>query len=50
VTAKNGTADYAFSSKSTDADVYVKATIISKDKNNKVAIYKTSEDFLVKIR
>jgi hypothetical protein len=50
VMSKNGTADYSFSSKTDDVDVYVKATIVTKDKNNKVAIYKTSENFLVKIR
>ncbi|EKE29579.1 MAG: hypothetical protein ACD_2C00141G0001 [uncultured bacterium (gcode 4)] len=50
VQAKWWVADYAFSSKSTDTDVYLRATISTLDKNNKVAVYSQSEDFVVRIR
>ncbi|EKE27248.1 MAG: hypothetical protein ACD_3C00233G0001 [uncultured bacterium (gcode 4)] len=50
VQSKWWVANFAFSSKSRDADVYVRATISTLDKNKKVAVFKQSDDFLVRIR
>ncbi|MDD2566021.1 MAG: VCBS repeat-containing protein [Candidatus Gracilibacteria bacterium] len=50
IKANKGVADYAFSSKSSDVDVIIRASISTKDKNGKIAVSNESEDFVVRIR
>lgn len=50
VRAKEGKADYVFSTKDRDADVYFDATISPRDKDGKAAFVKTSAEAKLEIR
>lgn len=50
VVANKGISGLTFTSKNTDVDAIIRASIITKDKNNVITIDKQSNDLLVKIR